>query len=157
MKKLLSFTLMAVGLLMMPHQAHAVWYRGAPKEVFVSSPTTGGIQLTPNISTNATSNAAYNPGAIYQVILSSGAASEYIVMYDSTNCTGLATTTAIGNLPAQTYGNLGPHLIYSSTTANTVVTFDPPIRFDQGLCFFDSATSGSASITYELGRGVSGQ
>jgi hypothetical protein len=157
MKKLLSLTLMALGLLLTSHPAHAAWYKGAPKEVFVSSYTTGAVLVTPLVSTNVIPNGAYMPGAIYQVQLSSGASSEYLVMYDTTNCTGLTATSAIGNLPAQTYQNLGPRIFYSSTSANTTFTFDPPIRFDQGLCIFDSAVTGQASITYELGRGISGQ
>lgn len=157
MKKLLSFTLMAFGLLLMPSKAHAGWYKGAPKEVFVTPYSTLGSTVTPTVSTNTPIAAQYMPGVVYQVVLSSGAASEYIVLYDSTNCTGLTTTTAVGNLPAQTYQNLGPRIFYVSTTSNTVVTFDPPIRFDQGLCVIDSAITGQASITYELGRGISGQ
>jgi len=158
MKKLLSLTLMAFGLLLMAsHRAEAVWYRGAPKEVFVSSYTTGGILVTPVMSTNAVATAAFNPGAIYQVVLSTGASGEYELLVDTNTCSGITAILAVGNLPAQTYGMLGPRLFYSSTTAGTTYTFDPPIRFDQGLCIIDSAATGQASITYELGRGVSGQ
>lgn len=153
MKKLLSFTLLACGLLLMSHKAEAVGSR-SPKEVFVSSYTTGPIQVTPSVSTNSASQ--YMPGAIYQVTLSTGASGEYEVLFDSATCQGL-TLISIGNLPASTYQNLGPKLLYSSTTAGTVYTFDPPIRFDQGLCIFDSAATGQAAITYELGRGLSGQ
>src|ERR1017187_7155289 len=117
MKKLLSFTLMAVGLLMMTsHRAEAAWYKGSPKEVFVSSYTTGAILVTPVVSSLTVSTAQYMPGAVYQVILSSGAASEYEVLYDTTNCAGLTATTVVGNLPAQGYQNIGPRLLYGSTT-----------------------------------------
>jgi len=155
MKKLLSLTLMAFGLLIMTsHRAEAASGVRAPKEVFVSSYTTGAILVTPAISTNAVAAAAYMPGAVYQVILSSGAASEYEVLFDSGNCAGITATWAVGG-PTATL--LAPRLLYGSTTANTVITFDPPIRFDNGLCVIDSAATGSAAITYELGRGLSGQ
>ena len=90
MKKLLSLTLMAVGLLMLTsHRAEAVWYKGTPKEVYVSSQTTTAFLITPAVSTNTTANAQYMPGVLYQVILSSGAASEYIQLVD-TNTTQIA-------------------------------------------------------------------
>ena len=131
--------------------------RGAPKEVYVTSQTVTAVLVTPAVSSNTTANAQFMPGAVYQVTLSSGAASEYILMVDTTNCTGITATMAVGNSPTQTYQMIGPRLIYASTTANTTFTFDPPIRFDQGLCVIDSAATGGASITYELGRGLSGQ
>ena len=157
MKKLLSFTLMAIGLMMVSPQVHAGWYKGSPKEVFISSYTTGSILVTPAVSTNAASGAGYQPGAVYQVNLSSGAASEFELLIDTTNCTGVTAAMVTGNLPASAYQQIGPRFLYGSTTAGTVYTLDPPIRFDQGLCIIDSAVTGSAAITYELGRGLSGQ
>jgi hypothetical protein len=148
---------LVLGCLMVSSNAHAVWYRGAPKEVFVSSYTTGAVQVTPSVSSSTALAAQYMPGAIYQVILSTGASSEYVVIYDTTNCIGLTATSPTGNTPAQTYQNLGPRFVYGSTSADTVLTFDPPLRFDMGLCVLDSATTGQYSITYELGRGISGQ
>lgn len=156
MKKLLSCTLMAFVFLMMSNQAHAAWYKGTPKEVFVSSYTTGAIQVNPSISTNTAATAQYAPGAIYQVILSSGASSEFELLVDSANCTGITAGMLTSSLTAPATF-LGPRLLYGSTTANTTVTFDPPLRFDTGLCIIDSAVTGQASITYELGRGISGQ
>jgi hypothetical protein len=155
MKKLLSFTLLACGLLLMSHKAEAGIAR-SPKEVWVSSYTTGPMLVTPIVSTNAASASQYSPGAIYQLTLSSGAASEYVVLFDSTSCTNLTATTAQGNLPTTNYQYIG-RFLFGSTTANTVITLDPPIRFDQGLCVIDSAVTGSVMITYELGRGLSGQ
>jgi hypothetical protein len=149
---------LALGLLALSSPAQAVWYKGTPKDVFVSSYTTGPLQITPAVSTAALANnpnAAYMPGALYQVTLSSGAASEFIELFDSTftitNC-ALAAGTQIANQNLVT-----PRLLYGSTTANTVFTFDPPIRFDWGLWMCDSAQTGQAGITYELGRGISGQ
>lgn len=157
MKKLLSFTLMACGLFLMTHQVNAANFARTPKEVFVSSYTTGAILVTPAVSTNAASGSGYMPGAVYQVNLATGASSEFELLIDTTNCTGVTAAMATGNLPAQGYQQIGPRFMYGSTTAGTVYTIDPPIRFDQGLCIIDSASTGSASITYELGRGLSGQ
>lgn len=157
MKKLLSCTLMVFGLLALSHPAHAGWYKGTPKEVYVSSQSSTAFLITPPVSSNTISSAQYQPGALYQVILGTGAASEYLLLVDTTNCTGVTANLAVGNLPTQGYQMMGPRMIYGSTTANTTITFDPPIRFDQGLCGIDSAATGGASITYELGRGISGQ
>lgn len=157
LNKVFGGLLLALGLLALASPAQAVWYGGSPKEVFVSSYTTGAILVTPVVSSNAVAGAQYMSGVVYQVVLSSGAASEYELLVDTTNCVGVTATLAVGNLPAQGYQMIGPRLLYGSTTANTTITFDPPIRFDQGLCIIDSAVTGQASITYELGRGVSGK
>jgi hypothetical protein len=157
MKKMLSCFLFSLGLLALTSPAHAVWYKGTPKDIFVSTPTTGVVQITPVVSTSTVANnpnAAFMPGVLYQVILSSGASAEYYQLVDSTY--DFTCPVNYGAIPAnQTL--LGPRLFYSSTTANTVITFDPPIRFDSGLFGCDSAVTGSAAITYELGRGISGQ
>jgi len=122
-----------------------------PKEVFVSTYTTGLVQITPAVSTPIANN-AFQPGAVYQVVLSSGASGEYYQLYDSTGSVGI--TCASGGGPNQLF--LGTHLFFSSTSANTVFTFDPPIIFHNGLTGCDSASTGQAAITYELGRGLSG-
>ena|SRR5579872_2590672 len=155
--KLFSGLFLALGILCVSSPAHAVWYKGTPKEVFVSSATSNPILITPSISTNTTANGAFMPGVVYQVILSSGASSEFVILVDSTNCTGITAGQNPGTTPTQGYTSLTSHLLYGSTTANTTITFDPPLRFDQGLCFVDSAGTGQAAVTYELGRGVSGQ
>ena len=156
MKKLLSLTLMVFGLLVMTHRAEAGVAARGPKEVFVSSYTTGAILVTPAISTNATSAAAYMPGAVYQVVLSSGAASEFVVLVDSGNCTGITAPMLSSSLSTGSRF-LSARLLFGSTTANTVTTFDPPVVFQNGLCMIDSAATGQAAITYELGRGLNGQ
>lgn len=151
MKKLLSSILIAFGFLLLTNQAHAGTVGRSPKDVFVSSYTTGAFLISPAISTNAVGTAAYQPGAVYEVNLASGAASEFEVMFDSGNCQNITAALNAGQATM-----LGTRLFYSSTTANTTFVFDPPLAFQNGLCVIDSAVTGSAAITYELGRGVSG-
>jgi len=152
MKKLLSLTLMAFGVLCLTHRAEASVVARAPKEVFVSSFTTGMVTITPAISTNAPSTAAFMPGAIYQVVLGTGASSEFYQLYDST-----FVPTTCGASLGSTNPLLGPKLLFGSTTANTTITFDPPLLFHNGLQGCDSAVTGQAAIVFELGRGLSGQ
>lgn len=155
MKKLLSISLLAFGILFMNQKVHAGSLPRSPKEVFVSSYTTGAVSITPAISTNAVSSAAYMPGAVYQVLLASGAASEFVLLVDTTNCAGITATMGSASLtPPANF--LGPKLLFSSTTANTDYKFDPPMIFENGLCVIDSAVTGQYSVTYELGRGLSG-
>lgn len=157
MKNFNKLFLLAFGLMVMVSvKSEASVVARMPKEVFVSTYTTGIVQITPAISTNAASTAAYMPGAVYQVILSSGASAEYYQLYDSTTSINIVC----GQIPAVTAGiitYLGPRLLFGSTTANSVTTFDPPLVFHSGLQACDSAVTGQASVTYELGRGLSGQ
>jgi len=147
---ILAFGLVAVVSLAQPVQASIV--ARSPKEVFLSSYTTGVVLVSPAISTNAVANAAFMPGAVYQLILSSGAAGEYFQLYDSTSTAGI-TCGALSNGAQQL--NIG-RFLFSSTTANVNFTFDPPIVFHNGLAVCDSAATGQAILTYELGRGLSG-
>lgn len=155
MKKLLNVSLLALVCFLVSSQAHAGALPRSPKEVFVSSYTTGAVQVTPIISSNAATSAAFMPGAVYQVLLGTGAASEFVVLVDTINCFGItATMNSSGlTLPANF---LGPKLIFSSTTAATDYKFDPPLVFENGLCVVDSAVTGQYGITYELGRGLQG-
>lgn len=150
--KLFGGLFLAVGLLAIGKPSMAAGYAVAPKETFVNVFSTTISTVTPAISSNAVATAAFQPGAVYEVIQSSGAASQYFQMYDSTSTIGLTcgqTTNLVGSL-------LGPRFIYGSTTANTVTRLDPPLVFHNGLIVCDSAATGITSITYELGRGLSG-
>jgi hypothetical protein len=152
LNKLIVGLFFGVGVLVMAKLSTAASVAIAPKENYVLSQTTAVTLVTPAVSTNAVTNASYMPGAVYEVDLASGAASEFIVMYDSANTTGI-TCGAGGNVSSQ----IGARLFYGSTTANTLTRLDPPLVFHNGLVVCDSAVTGQAAITYELGRGLSGQ
>lgn len=100
------------------------------------------------------------PGAVYEVILSSGAASEYIQMFDSASVVGLSATfngaSVLNSSGVVSTVDLGPRMIYVSTGTNTIFRFDPPLQFFNGLAVVDSAVTGQASITYQIGRGLNG-
>jgi hypothetical protein len=155
MKKLIGLSFLAVGLLVIGSQSSYAAIPRTPKEVYVSAYTTGALLVSPAVSTNAVAAAAFSPGAVYEVNLSSGASGEYELMVDTANCTGITATMAASALTSPS-NFLGVRLFYASTTANTDIKFDPPLVFEHGLCIVDSAVTGSAAITYELGRGLSG-
>lgn len=88
------------------------------------------------------------PGAVYQIVMSTGAASEYIVLFDSGSATGIAVT--------DTSKMITPRIFYANTASNTVVGFDPPLLYINGLAIDASAATGQAAITYESGRAIGG-
>lgn len=88
-------------------------------------------------------------GALYQVVLSTGASLEYMVAIDTVGASGWSATTT--NLL------ITPRLFYSSTSANSVYTFDPPLIYTNGLVIAGSAGTGQAMVTYESGRSIGGQ
>lgn len=136
------------GLCILAADAHAGNFAIAPMDAFVTPYST-------SVSTYVA-----GPGAVYQVNLASGAASEYIQLFDSAAVTGLSATyngaSVLNSSGVVTTVDLGPRLFFSSTTANTVLRFDPPLQFFNGLAVVDSAVTGQASITYQLGRGLDG-
>lgn len=93
------------------------------------------------------------PGAVYEITMSTGAAGEFVALFD--------TATASGGSPvavtSQTTSNLKVRLLFGSTTTSTQWRFDPPLIFYYGIQAVDSAASGQSEITYEEGRGLSGQ
>jgi hypothetical protein len=146
--------LLAFGLMAVVSMSHAAGIAISPKQTFELSYTTTVSTVTPVPS--STSAAAYSPGAVYEVIQSTGASGEYFEMYDSSVTTSINCGQITSQLPAgQTM--LSARLIFSSTTANTITRFDPPLAFMNGLVVCDSAVTGQTSVTYELGRGLSGQ
>ena len=88
------------------------------------------------------------PGAVYQVTLSTGASTEFVILVDSGSATGVVA--------AQTTKLIAPRIVYSSATQNTVVNFDPPLLYVNGLVVIGSAATGQAAVTYESGRAIGG-
>lgn len=149
---LLAFGLVAMGSL----ATRASVVARSPKEVYVLSYTTTVSTVTPAISSNAATNAAFQPGAVYQLLFSTGAAGEYFEMYDSTGTVGISCGAPANGSAQLLLGPrfMLPQLITSTTTSGVV--FDPPLVFHNGLVACDSAVTGQTSISYELGRGLSG-
>ena len=149
MKKLMGWIVGLFGLCMvMASTGHASGYAIAPMDTFVTPYST------------VVSTYVAGPGAVYEVILASGAASEYVQLFDSAAVTGLSATyngaSVLNSSGIVSTVALGPRLLYGSTTANTIIRFDPPLQFFNGLAVVDSAVTGQASITYQVGRGLDG-
>ena len=126
----------------------------APKHVYTLNYTTVISSVTPFTVAQATTTLQPQPGAIYQLNLSTGASGDYLIFFDTIPFSaGALTATGTANNVYQ----LGPRFYYGSTTANTQITFDPPLEFYNGLMVINSSTAEQAGISYEVGRGLSGQ
>lgn len=149
LSKLLGSLLLGVGILVMGSRAEATVGVRAPKAGAELSYTTVISSVTPFTVLESTSGIT-KPGAVYQLILSTGVSGDYLVLFDTNSATGNVLGT--GQLADQ----LGPRYFYSSTSANTVITFDPPLIFFNGLYAVNSAGTESAEIVYEVGRSLTG-
>lgn len=112
-----------------------------------SEATTASISPKPGFALNYTttvSTVAVGPCSVYRVVLSSGAASEYVALFDSATASGLTAATINSTLKTR--------LLFNSTTANTTIQFDPPLEFYNGLMVGDLAVTGQSLIEYDLGR-----
>lgn len=109
----------------------AVGVRGAKGSSTFTSTTVQAITTTPT--------------AVYSVILGTGAVTDYTVLVDSANATGIAVASVA------TTGFKG-RVYPSSTTQNTQVTFDPPLQFNNGLTAASATANTTVTITYESGR-----
>lgn len=132
MKKLMGLFLLSLGFLLLSSSSEAAGATRGAK---------GGYALnyTTTVSTISTSAAV-----LYQVVMSSGAASEYVALFDAST----AGTKAAGTVDSSLKGRL----FYSSATANTVISFDPPMQFTKGLIVGPSANTGASLFIWEPGR-----
>lgn len=135
LKVLLAAVVLGLGLSM---RSEAALARGAKQVQSMQNSTTG-------IAVSSTS------AVVYSVTLSTGTGgTDYVVLFDSNAITGLnaiTQSTAVG---------YKLRINVSSTTQNTVVIFDPPLQFNNGLVAFNSTGVITSMITWEKGRIVTG-
>jgi hypothetical protein len=137
MKKLLFSLVVLLGIGMVATRADA------------ANPTRGAKTSTAiTYSTTISSVSVPGPAVVYSVILSSGASGEYLALFDTAS-TGVITAPVSSSA-------LKTRVLYSSTSANTVVNFDPPLQFNLGLAAAGSALTGQALIVWEKGRVTNG-
>lgn len=147
--KLFCSLLLGFGLMVVAQRSEAsVGVRG-PKDSFNLSYTTAISSVTPFTVLESTSG-VLKPGAVYQVILSTSAV-DYCIMFDTNSALGVQSLQPLGT---SILSQLGPRL--AMTTTNTVITFDPPLLFTNGLFVACSGTNDFATFVYELGRGLMG-
>lgn len=150
MKKLISFIFMALVFSFVGHSEAASTGR-YPREI----KTVGYSATVSSVTTISAANSALGvqqPGAVYAVILGTGTAGDFVVLMDSNSGLGYSSTIAAG---ANIANQLGPRLFYGSTTQSTVINFDPPIMFFNGLMVQMSAATNQVGVVYETGRGLS--
>jgi hypothetical protein len=80
---------------------------------------------------------------VYQVVLTTGAAGDFVALFD---------VAAVSGQVAQTTTGLKTRCIYGSTSTNTFCTYDPPLQFNNGVIVAGSAAGNNALIVYERGR-----
>lgn len=94
-------------------------------------------------TTTVSSVAVSGPAVVYSVVLGTGTAgTDYLALFDSASIGGLTANNSAFKLRVNT----------SSTTQNTVVSFDPPIQFQNGIVAGLSVATTWATVTYERGR-----
>lgn len=116
--------------------------------VFAASVVRGAKGV--KVLTQSTAATPVHSGAVtvYSVILGTGAVTDYTVLLDSANATG----AIVGHQVVSTgfRGRFYP----SSTSANTNITFDPPLLFKNGLTIINATALGTVGVTYEPGKGL---
>lgn len=152
---LLAFVVMGLASI---HSGAASGVR-SPKKSYLYAYSTAISSITPFTVVESTSG-IFKSGAVYQLNLSTGATGDYFVLYDTNaaNASALSTPCSAAALTNCMY-QLGPRFFYQSTgtVTSTSITFDPPLYFENGLMIWGSAANEEVSVTYELGRGLSGQ
>lgn len=134
MKKLMGI-LFFLGVVAMAKDVQAAASVRAPKSY-----------TTINYSTTPSSVTVSGAGVVYGVILSTGTAgTDYMALFDS---------ASIGTLVANAT-TFKVRVNISSTTQNTVVTFDPPLQFTSGIIAALSAATSWGTVIYERGRAAS--
>lgn len=133
MNKLIAVLSFGLFVVAMSGNAEAASARGGAK-------TVGAVTYTTTVS----SVAVRGPAAVYQVVLSTGTAgTDHVALFDAATTVGITVGVTTG---------LRAKINVSSSTQNTVVTFDPPLQFNNGIVAANSAATMWSLITYERGR-----
>jgi hypothetical protein len=103
------------------------------------------------VITQSTAATPIHTGAVvvYSVILGTGAVTDYVVLLDSAN----ATAAVVANQSDASYKG---RFYAASTSANTNITFDPPLQLKNGLTAINSTAVMTSGISYEPGKVVQG-
>jgi hypothetical protein len=111
-----------------------------------SSVRGGKANTTINYSTTVTLISKI-PSTVYGVVLSSATtAGDYVVLWDSASATGLTTPVTTG-LKAK---------VILSTGTSQVVSFDPPLIFNNGIVAANSAATTLLDVVFEGGKVIQG-
>lgn len=155
MNKLFCGLLLAFGVLLATREVKASVGVRAPKQMYELNYTTAISSVTAFTVLESTSG-IQKAGAVYQLILSTGASGDYVILFDTSTATGLVLGPPSGGA-TQAPSQIGPRYYFSSTSANTTIVFDPPLQFYNGLMMYESSATNAAGVSYELGRGLNGQ
>lgn len=137
MKKLIGFGILGLALL--------AW---APSAQAASSSRGAKSNAAILYSTSVSSVSTTGSATLYAVTLSSGTAgTDYVQLWDLASIGGTTLATNTG---------LKAKIVVSSATQNTVVNFDPPLLFKNGIIAANSATTMTSLITFEAGRASAG-
>lgn len=132
MNKLMASLFLGLGLLVLGSRAEATSIKGAKN------------YTTTAYSTTVSTVAASGPAVVYGVILSTGTGgTDYTVLWDK---------AVVGATVISTTSGLVAKVVVSSTTQNTVYTFDPPLQFNNGVVVANSAATNISTVIWEKGR-----
>ena len=101
-----------------------------------------------NYTTTASSVSVSGASVVYAVIMSTGASGDFMALFDSASIGALSATSITSALKTRVY--------MSSATQNTVINFDPPLQFANGIIAANSTATAQGIIVYERGRLVNG-
>lgn len=106
------------------------------------------------VSTVATTNiigVSSGTATLYSVLLSTGTAgTDYVVIFDSASASGLSSTLQ------SVASGYKMRINVSSATQNTLVVFDPPMQFKNGIMGANSTTGITSVIEFETGHVTAG-
>lgn len=85
---------------------------------------------------------------LYSVEIGTGAVTDFVAVFDSNSVTGLTSAQLTNNYKMRIYP--------SSTTQNTVIVFDPPIQFVNGIIAIPATALVDYLFTWESGHVTQG-
>lgn len=109
--------------------------------------------LAVNYTTTISTVALQTPAVLYSVILGTGiAGTDYVALFD----TGAVAIPTIAANTTATAANLKMRLYFVGLASQTVVNFDPPIQFNNGIVAGLLSSGNAALFVFEKGRVTQG-
>lgn len=138
MKKLISFAVVVLGILLLSGKSEAASAaRGAKGSVTV------------NYTTAVSTVSLAQPAVVYSVYMSTGATGDFIALFDTSSAAGITSSV-------QTTGVFKTRCYAGSTITATRCDYDPPLQFNLGVMAVLSTASDQALIVTEKGRVTQG-
>lgn len=130
----------------------AMCFLGVSRAEAAGAARGGKPSVAVNYTTTVTTISLQSPAVLYSVIMTTGVAGDFIAIFD----TGAAVIPLINSGQISAASNLKTRIFGVGVASQTVVNFDPPLQFNNGIVAAASSANSAYLFVFEKGRVTQG-